>query len=229
MKVKKRYYVACVLMCVLALALSVGVFYLEMGFARYSKLNEVITTTWRQTSATDPETGMNTDLFITKVYKSEEIDADGSESLAKSFDYLGKRSVVDGKYIAFRKEVFGNDIVLTGEFKMGDRVSLYYKPDDPRRVMNQTSTLPYLIGIVVSAVIAVVLVILCRKINKSMKDNTFSDAAVTFMDIPMAVIIAGILLAFFAGMFIGNIQVDASYTAISNGIVQLYEAGELVI
>ena len=79
----------------------------------------------------------------------------------------------------------------------------------------------------VSLVVAIGLVIVCRIVNKSMKDNTFSDAAVTIMDIPMAVLVAGFILTFFAGMLIGNIQVDATYTAINDTIVAGIEAGEI--
>ena len=47
------------------------------------------------------------------------------------------------------------------------------------------------------------------------------------MDIPMAVLVAGFILSFFAGMFIGNITIDAGYTAINESIVHALEAGEI--
>ncbi len=230
MKVKKRYYVACILMCIAALALSVLVFNLEMGLARYSKLNNVVKESWIETSASDPETGMNTDLFITKVYASveEAQAADPTANVAKTWNYLGKQSVVTGKYIAYGKDVYGSGIIVNDDVKLGDRVSVYFKPDAPTTVYCPVSYTPYLILIIVCVVVAIVLIFVCRIINKSMKDNTFSDSAVTFMDIPMAVFVAGIVIAFFAGMFIGSIQVDSSYTAISQGIAEMYANQELV-
>lgn len=80
MKVKKRYYVACVLLCIMALLLGVCMFFFEMGLARYSKLNNAVRSTWIQTSASDPETGLNTDLFITKVYEKGEESDNGNEN-----------------------------------------------------------------------------------------------------------------------------------------------------
>ena len=73
----------------------------------------------------------------------------------------------------------------------------------------------YFIMIGAAFVVAIVLVLLCRVLNNSLKSNTFSDKAVTFMDIPLAVIIVCVVIGFFAGMFIGNIQVDSSLTTIS--------------
>lgn len=221
MKTKKRYYVACVLMCILALALSVTVFNLEMGLARYSKLNSVVRDSWIETSASDPETGVNTDLFITRIYKEGEAEG------AAKWSYLGKQTVVQGKYVAYGQEVYGSGIVINGEAKMGDRVSIYYKPDAPTTVYSITNYTIYLLLLIAALVIAVVIIFLCRMINKSLKENTFSDSAVTFMDIPMAVMVAGFVIAFFAGMFIGSIQVDSSYTAISQGLAEMYANHEL--
>lgn len=62
MKIKKRYYVACILMCVAALLLGIATFYVEMGLSRYAKLNSVTSKTWMATSGSDLETRLNTDL-----------------------------------------------------------------------------------------------------------------------------------------------------------------------
>lgn len=232
MKLKKRYIVACVLLCIAAVALCVCVFNVEMGLARYSKLNKVTSESWYATSGRDPVTGVNTDLFITEVLKGEDYE----EAKAKEkFSYIGKQTFVNGKCVMYGKEVFVNDCVTlngknlsTGEdYKMGDRVSIYYKPDNPKLIYVTTDHTIYIILLVALLVASVVFIIICRIVNKSMKDNTFSEAAVTIMDIPMAVLVAGFILSFFAGMLIGNIQVDASYTAISQGIVEQLEAGEL--
>lgn len=216
MKVKKRYLAACILMCIAALALSVAVFYFEMGLARYSKLNRVVRDNWIETSASDPETGINTDLFVTKVLSKDEADE------VKTWSYIGNQSVVDGKYVAYGKDVFGSSIVINGDIKMGDRITVYYKPDNPTMVYCPVSYTMYIIFLAVCIVIAAGLIVACRLINKHMKENTFSDAAVTFMDIPMAVIVAGVVLGFFAGMFIGSIQVDSNYTSISHGMAEMY-------
>lgn len=220
MKIKKRYFVACVLMCILAIAASIAVFNLEMGLARYSKLNKVVSETWYATSASDPETGMNTDLFITKVFKDGETSEDETVT---TWSYIGKQNIVNGKYIAYGKDVYGNNIIVNDDVKLGDRISVYYKPDDPTMVYCPVDYMQYVLLIAGVVVVVIVLIIVCRLINKSLKDNTFSDAAVTIMDIPMVVLVAGVVLGFFAGMFIGNIQVDASYTAISQGVVEHYK------
>lgn len=231
MKLKKRYIVACVLLCIAAVALCVGVFNIEMGLARYSKLNKITSETWYATSGSDLETRVNTDLFITEIRK----DKDYEDSKAnEKFSYIGKQTFVNGKCVIYNKEVFVNSVTLNGknpatgeDYKMGDRISVYYKPDNPRLMYVTTNYTIYIILLIALLAAAVVLIIVCRIVNKSMKDNTFSEAAVTIMDIPMAVLVAGFILTFFAGMFIGNIQIDSSYTTISQGIVEQLEAGEL--
>lgn len=227
MKVKKRYYVACVLMCIMALLLGVCMFYFEMGLARYSKLNRVVRDTWIQTSASDPETGINTDLFITTVHDDGTVSEDTSNSVGADWTYIGQQVMVDGKYIAYGKDVFGNGIIINGDVKRFDKVSVYYKPDNPLMVYYPVSYSLYFIMIGAAFVVAIVLVLLCRVLNNSLKSNTFSDKAVTFMDIPLAVIIVCVVIGFFAGMFIGNIQVDSSLTTISQGLAEMYKNHEL--
>lgn len=232
MKLKKRYIVACVLLCIAAVALCVGVFNIEMGLARYSKLNKVTSETWCATSGSDLESRQNTDFFITEVLKEDKA-AEAKEDA--KFSYLGKQIFANGKYIAYGQEKWGGPITINGQknpvtgedYKMGDRVSVYYKPDNPKLIYVTTDYTIYLVLLIVMLVVAIGLVIVCRIVNKSMKDNTFSEAAVTIMDIPMAVLVAGFILTFFAGMLIGNIQVDATYTSINESIVQAIESGEI--
>ncbi len=225
MKVKKRYYAACVLMCIVALLLSVATFYTEMGLARYSKLNSVVSRTWNETSAADLTTRLNTDFFVTSAHDIKE----NTDDLAPHFDYIGTQTVARGKYVAYNTEVYSDNIVFNQAVKLGDRVSVYYKPDEPRRVYCITSYVQYIIILLAIIVITGVMLFVCRMLNKSLKDNTFSDAAVTIMDIPMVVFVAGVILAFFAGMLIGNIQVDSSWTIINQGIADQYAAHELTI
>ncbi|MDE6593124.1 MAG: hypothetical protein K2K57_08705 [Oscillospiraceae bacterium] len=228
MKVKKRYYVACVLMCIMALLLGVSMFYFEMGLSRYSKLNNVVRNTWIQTSASDPETGLNTDLFITTVHEVGEVtERNDGQPVGANWSYIGQQVKVDGKYTAYGKEVYGNNIILNGDVKRFDKISVYYKPDNPLMVYYPVSYTLYFIMIAAVFVVAVVLVLVCRLLNNSLKNNTFSDKAVTFMDIPLAVIIVCVVIGFFAGMFIGNIQVDSSYTTISQGLAEMYKNHEL--
>lgn len=231
MKLKKRYIVACVLLCIAAIALCVGVFNIEMGLALYSKLNKVTNETWCATSASDVETRVNTDFFITEVLKGEEAQETKEDS---KFGYIGKQSFAKGKYVAYGMEKWGGPITLNGknpntgeDYKLGDRVSVYYKPDNPKLIYVTTDYTIYIILLIAMLVVAVALIFVCRIVNKNMKDNTFSEAAVTIMDIPMAVLVAGFILSFFAGMLIGNIQVDATYTSINESIVQAIEAGEI--
>lgn len=236
MKIKKRYYVACVLMCLLSLALCVLMFNFEMGLARYSKLNKVAETTWIETSASDLDTRLDTNMRVIQVKPIEEVEVD-------TFGYPGKQNViVSSKFIAYKKEVYGSNTVINGKInkfnvkgaseygypKTGDKITVYFKPDAPTKVYVKTNITPYIIGIACIVAASAAVVILCRVINKSLKDNTFSDSPVTFMDIPMLVIVVGIILTFFAGMLIGNIQVDSSYTAISQGLAEQYANHELV-
>ncbi len=222
MKVKKRYLVACILITLVAVFISVVMFNMEMGLARYSKLNKTARESWLETSASDSDTRLNTDLFVTRVVAPEDIGDDVVE-----WKYLGKQTVVDGKYVAYDKDVYGNNIVINDDVKMGDRISIYFKPDEPTKIYVTTSTVPYIIGIAVCFVLGVALIFVCRIIGKHMKDNTFSDATVSFMDIPMAVIVAGLVLSFFAGMLMGNLQVDASYTNIDSALAERYANHEL--
>lgn len=231
MKLKKRYIVACVLLCIAAVALCVGVFNVELGLARYSKLNKVTSETWYATSGRDPVTGVNTDLFITEIRKGQDLE---DSKANEKFSYIGKQTFVNGKCVLYGKEVYMNSVTLNGknpttgeDYKMGDRISVYYKPDNPKLIYVTTNYTIYLILLIAMLVVAVGLIIVCRIVNKSMKDNTFSEAAVTIMDIPMAVLVAGFILSFFAGMFIGNITIDAGYTAINESIVHALEAGEI--
>lgn len=228
MKIKKRYYVACVLMCVVALLLSVAAFYTEMGLARYSKLNDVVSKTWIETSASDLDTRMNTDFFVTQAYSINDKKA-ADANFQPYFDYIGTRTVARGKYVAYDTDVYSDDIVFNQEVKLGDRISVYYKPDNPRMVYCYTSYTQYIIILAAIIVITAVMIFLCRILNTSLKNNTFSEASVTIMDIPIVVFIAGVILAFFAGMLIGNIQVDASWTAISQGVADMYANHELSI
>lgn len=228
MKLKKRYIVACVLLCVAALALCVGVFNIEMGLARYSKLNKVTSESWIATSAAEMGNRMNTDFFITEVRKSSDDD------YTPNFSYIGEQCVAKGKYMAYGRETFGGTVTLTGKnpstgksYKLGDKVSVYYKPDNPKLLYVTTNYTVYIILLSVMLVVAAALVFVCRIVNKSMKDNTFSDATVTIMDIPMAVIVAGFILSFFAGMLMGNIQVDSAYTVINESVAAAIEAGEI--
>ncbi|MCM1579632.1 MAG: hypothetical protein NC078_12635 [Ruminococcus sp.] len=229
MKVKKRYYVACVFMCIMALLLGISMFFFEMGLARYSKLNKAVRNTWIQTSSYDPENGLNTDLFITNVYEKDQDSSNGDDANAvgAEWSYIGQQVKVDGKYTAYGKEVYGNGIIMNGDIKRFDKVSVYYKPDNPLMVYYPVSYTLYFVMIGAVFVVAVVLVLICRLLNNSLKNNTFSDKAVTFMDIPLAVIIACVVIGFFAGMFIGNIQVDSSYTSVSQGLAEMYKNHEL--
>lgn len=229
MKLKKRYIVACVLLCIAAVALCVGVFNVEMALARYAKLNNVTSDTWLATSASEVGNRVNSDLLITTVVKK------GSEDFPDdAFPYIGEQCYVKGKYVAYGQDAWGGGVLLNGKnpetgesYKVGDKVSLYYKPDNPKITYVTTNYTIYLILLVAFLAAAIVLIIVCRIVNKSMKDNTFSEAAVTIMDIPMAVIVAGFILAFFAGMLIGNIQVDATYTVINETIAEGIKAGEI--
>lgn len=131
--------------------------------------------------------------------------------------------------MAYDQEVYATGIVLNGDAELGQRYSIYYKPDDPHMIYRTTSYGQYLVILAAIIVITAVLIVVCRILNKSLKDNTFSESAVTIMDIPIVALVAAVILAFFAGMLIGNVQVDSTYTVISEGLAQQYASHDLTI
>ena len=86
MKIKKRYYVACILLCVLSIIISIAVFNLEMNLSMFSKLNDTISSSWA-----------NTEVFVTSV----ETDPAKLEHPENAVSYLGKVTyITKGKYTA---------------------------------------------------------------------------------------------------------------------------------
>lgn len=212
MKIKKRYIIACVILCVLSIVISMMVFHLEMTLSSFSKKNDIISTSW-----------CNTDMMITGVVKDKsELEDD------KKVFYLGKVTYINnGKYVAYNKDRYLVHIVIPyyGEVKFGDKISIYYKPDDTETVAVKSPLTTYVIALAVLLVIDIVLIVVARILNKSLKENTFSDATVSIMDIPICVLVAGFIICFFTGMFIGNISVER-YGQINEGLAQeLYADG----
>lgn len=208
MKIKKRYIIACVLLCVLSILISMAVFHLEMTLSKFSKMNDIISSSWN-----------NSELMVTGVVK----DTSTLKDDQKVF-YLGKVTYIqNGKYIAYNKDMFmgSNVVAYYGEAKLGDKVNLYYKPDDPEIIEVKAPLTTYIIALGVLLVIDVALIVVARLLNKSLKENTFSDAPVSIMDIPICVLVAGFIISFFMGMFIGNVSVD-SYGQINEAIAQEY-------
>ncbi|MCI5752705.1 MAG: hypothetical protein SOU50_03195 [Oscillospiraceae bacterium] len=208
MKIKKRYIIACVLLCVLSILISMAVFHLEMTLSKFSKMNDIISSSWN-----------NSELMVTGVVK----DTSTLEDDEKVF-YLGKVTYIEnGKYIAYNKDTYMGSNVVTyyGEAKLGDKINLYYKPDDPEVIEVKAPLTTYIIALGVLLVIDVALIVVARLLNKSLKENTFSDASVSIMDIPICVLVAGFIICFFTGMFIGNVSVD-SYGQINEAIAQEY-------
>ncbi|MGN0666698.1 MAG: hypothetical protein ACI4KF_09260 [Huintestinicola sp.] len=213
MKIKKRYIVACVLMCVLSIVLSVAIFYIEMNLASFSKLNNALSD-WRSTT-----------VFVTSTAKEgDEVD------LEFPFNYIGSKSVIlSGKYDAFGADGYANDgIAVADEVKLGDRVEIYFKPDDPRTIAVKVPVLPYLIVVIALFVLDIMLVVASLILSRKLKENTFSDAKVTIMNIPIAVLIIGIIIGFFSGMLIGQLSVGTKYTSINPIIAEQYETHELI-
>lgn len=212
MKIKKRYIVACVLLCIVSILISIGVFHLEMTLSKFSKLNDTLSTSWG-----------NTELFVIKTAKTDEDLGD----VKKEF-YLGKVTYVTvGKYVAYGREYYYNTpIPYYGELKVGDKVSVYYKPDSPERLAFKAPFTTYIIAIGALLIIDIIFIVVARLLNKSLRENTFSDAPVSFMDIPICILIAGFVICFFMGMFIGNISINDSYTNVNNMIVQDYKDTE---
>lgn len=211
MKIKKRYIIACVILCLLSILISMAVFHMEMTLSKFSKMNDIIASSW-----------CNTDLMITGVVK----DTSTLEDNEKVF-YLGKVTYIDnGKYIAYNKDTYLGDNVIPyyGEDKkFGEKISMYYKPDDPETVAVKSPLTTYVIALSILLVVDIVLIIVARILNKSLKENTFSDAPVSIMDIPICVLVAGFIICFFMGLFIGNVSVDR-YASINQSLADEYYA-----
>lgn len=210
MKIKKRYIISCILLCVLSILISMAVFHLEMTLSRFSKMNNIISTSWN-----------NADLMITSVVK----DTSTLESDQKVF-YFGKVTYIqNGKYVAYNKDMYmGNQVIpYYGEAKFGDKISVYYKPDDPEALEVKAPLTTYIVALGVLLVVDIALIVVARLLNKSLKENTFSDAPVSIMDIPICVLVAGFIICFFMGMFVGNVGLD-SYSQINQAIADEYYA-----
>lgn len=212
MKIKKRYIVACVLLCIMSLVLSAGIFYIETDLARYTKLNRTVSESW-----------ISTEYFVTKAYDSSEINKDAE----MNYNYIGTKTLVDGKYDAYGISRYGTGLIVNQEAKLGDRLTVYFKPDNPDLEYAKVSYTQYFIIVIGLFVLDIVLVILSLVLSKKLKENTFSDSPVTIMNIPIAVLIIGVILGFFSGMLMGNLQVGTKYTEINTAIAQQYESHEL--
>ncbi|MCC8043532.1 MAG: hypothetical protein LIO69_08535 [Oscillospiraceae bacterium] len=221
MKIKKRYWVISILCCVLSVVLAISVGYLAIEMVRYNRLNKIATEEW-----------IESDLFVTTVESLEDAtasaDDEDSTSGAKSdFSYIGNAVVVSGKFEAYGKECYGSGIVVNldagEEITLGTHITIYFKPDNPRERFYVPVTYgQYIILIIVLFVIDIALVVLCRIMNKSLNNNTFSDAKVNIMDIPIVVLIGGILIGLVVGLVIGNLQIDSTYTVIDAELAQGY-------
>lgn len=214
MKIKKRYWVITILLCLVSIALAVSVCYLSIEMVRYSKLNKTAQETWIESS-----------LFVTKVYSDEEVANYASENHV--FPYIGSSVMVDGKFEAYGKEVYGGNIIVNEDvnekIKIGSRITCYFKPDNPNeRVYVPVKYMQYTILVGALVILDIILVIICRIMNKSLNNNTFSDAKVNIMDIPSVVLVGGIIIGVIAGLVIGNIQVDKTYTVIDTELAEGY-------
>ncbi|MBQ5316191.1 MAG: hypothetical protein J6I96_01425 [Oscillospiraceae bacterium] len=252
MRVKKRYIVLCVVLCIVAAALSAGMFYFEMSLAHFTKHNDVISKSWHQTSKAEPWNGgiINTNFTATKVETVAEHNANirSGDTPAKPYVYIGDVSVCSGKYVAYGQDVFGSSIVVYGDprtdsdkeadidasgktrkFGFGSRFTVYYKPDNPKMCATRVNTLPYLLIIIGIFLLAVAMVVVCRILNNKLKENTFNDSIINVMDIPIVVTVAGIVLCFFIGMLIGTLSVGSDFTEINESVVAQYTDGSITI
>ncbi len=251
MRIKKRYYVLCVLLCIVALGIAAAVFYFEMCLAHFSRYNDVMTNKWHQTSKSEPYNGalINTNYVATKVQTVEERNTDlrGGDKPVKPYTYIGSTVVVTGKYKAYGKDIYSADLIVYGdprtdadkkadmingkerEFGFGSRFTVYYKPDNPRMLGAHVNVTPYIIIIGVLIILAVPIIFVSRLLNNRLSENTFSDKKINIMDIPIAVVVGGVVLGFFIGMLVGNLSIGSEYTEINESIVEQYEDGSLSV
>ncbi|MGN1416537.1 MAG: hypothetical protein ACI4XF_06825 [Oscillospiraceae bacterium] len=179
-----------------------------MTLSKFSKTNDIISTSWN-----------NADLMVTGIVK----DTSTLTKDEKVF-YLGKVTYIqNGKYEAYNKDMFMGDKVIPyyGEVKFGDKINIYYKPDDPEMLAVKSPLTTYIIALGVLLVVDVALIVVARLLNKSLKENTFSDAPVSIMDIPICVLVAGFIICFFMGMFVGSVSVN-NYDQINQTLAEEY-------
>ncbi len=252
MKIKKRFFVVCIGLCVLSLVISVLCFYFEMSLAHFQKLDSTIVNTWHQTSAAEPYQGgsINSDFIVTgaKTLAENNATTTPGETPRKAFPYVGSIKVVNGKYIAYGQDVYGSSIVVYGDprtkankekdvtadgktrdFGFGSRTSVYYKPDDPHKVATYVNFTQYIVFLVLLFLVAVAIIIVSRIFNTKLKEDTFDDSLVNIMDIPILVVIVGMVAGFFSGMLIGNMTIGPEYTTINQTVVQEYMTGDRTI
>lgn len=215
MKIKKRYIIICVLLCLASIFISICTYNFELNLSKYSKQNSVVSSTWK-----------NTELFVVKVLK-EDNEQDAEDIAKEKVSYLGKVTYVKGgKYTAYGKEMYGNSdvTVIYGDAKIGDKINCYFKPDDTDRLAFIVPYTSYLIGLVVLFVLDVALIIAARFANKALQNNTFSEKPVSIMDIPICILVVGFVICFFMGMFVGSTSVGDDYTNVNEMIAEELEA-----
>ena len=237
MKIKKIYIVTCVLLCVVTLMICVGVFFFEINLAHFSRLNETIRNTWNRTSAAETYKAETKDtrFFVDNAESVEEANANmkvNDKPLKPEF-YLGKVTVVDGKYIAYGQTVTANNIIIYGdprtdeeknkgengrvkEISTGSKFSIYYKPDDPLLAVAETSTTGYIVVLCIFGAMLIAIMVVSRIMYVKLRDDTFNDSPVNIMDIPILLAVLGFMFAFFSAMIVGEkYTVGTEYTSIT--------------
>lgn len=239
MKIKPRYIVICALLCVAALAISIGMFYVEMGLAHWMKYNDALSK-WHQTSTSEMYNGgrINTNFMVTQSKTLKEANARDVAGLT-IFPYMGKTTVVTGNVTQYGTQVMSRNVAVYGEpenvdnsarskdeIGLGSRFTVYYKPDEPAKIATKVRYMQYIVVAVVLVALTAALILAARFFNRKLNENTFGDSVLNIMDIPAAVVIIGMILGFFLGMLIGNLSVGSEYTDIKPGIVAAYESGD---
>ncbi|MCR5807319.1 MAG: hypothetical protein K6G68_09865 [Oscillospiraceae bacterium] len=236
MKIKKIYIVTCVLLCVVTLMICVGVFFFELNLAHFSKLNETITNSWSHTV-----------LSVQNAESVEEANATlkVNEKAVEPQFYLGKVIVVDGQYTAYKDTVNADNLIIYGdprtdeekesskgengrvkEISTGSKFTVYYKPDDPHKVVAKTPTTLFIVMLGVFGALLIAIIVVSRILYVKLRDDTFNDSPVNIMDIPILVVVLGFMFTFFSGMVIGEkYTVGSDYTMIDGSIVAGYYDG----
>ncbi|MBQ7990184.1 MAG: hypothetical protein IJ080_05315 [Oscillospiraceae bacterium] len=252
MRIKKRYVALSIALSIVALVIAAAVFYFEMCLSHFMKYNDVMSTTWHETSRYEPYNGsiMDTQYHATKVESvaDHNKNAKKPEDRVKPYAYFGDVTVVSGKYLAYGRDVFGSNLIVYGDprnksdlkrdttsdgkvrdFSVGSSFTVYYKPDNPRMLAAHVNVVPYIVIIAILIVISVPIIVVCRLLNNKLNENTFSDKAVNIMDIPIVVVVGGIIIGFFGGMLFGTLSIGSDYTEINQSIAEQYESGSLTI
>ncbi len=155
MKVKKIYIVVCAVICLIGVAVNIGVFYFQMNLSSYSKINAALEEDWTES-----------ELLVSTIARKKS-DVKDNEKVS----YPGKVTYITrGKFYADNSEKWlDRTIPYFGAAKHGDKLNGYYKPDDPGKFEFAVPTGVFAAGVGISLAVDILLIVLYLALLRMMK------------------------------------------------------------